>query len=85
MKEADITKLIRLHLSDTGLPDGIIIPCLFFKPNGKYYMEEDILIPLDTKDFNIVEEIKKNSRMDYFIITGLNLRGVPFLIPNWNI
>lgn len=84
MSEADKSEFVRLYIDKVGKACGIIIPCTFFRESGKYYMEEEIIIPLDTKDFEIVDAIKEKARMNYFIITGKNLRGVPFLIPNWN-
>ena len=43
-------------------------------------MDEDVVIPLDTKTFEIHEAIKKCRRIHEFITTGEGLTGVPFLV-----
>lgn len=83
MNANNISDPLQLLLIDSK-PKGIIIKCTFFKPNGKYYMDEDIIIPFDTFDFEIRDAIKANARMNHFIITGKGFNGVPFMVLNWN-
>lgn len=76
----NISEFVKVRINDKGLPDGFIIPCKFFRKGGKWYMDENIIIPLDTPTHNIREAIKNNRRVNEFITTGTDLYGVPFLV-----
>lgn len=67
-------------LIKNGMPVGIIIPCWHFKPNGKFYMDEDVIIPLDHKQYDIYEVIRKHRRIGDFVTVGLNTNGVSFMV-----
>lgn len=76
----NISEFVKVRINDKGLPDGFIIPCKFFRKGGKWYMDENVIIPLDTPTHNIREAIKNNRRINEFITTGTDLYGVPFLV-----
>lgn len=80
VEQCNMSELIRVEFDDKGKAKGFIISCLFFKPSGKWYMEEDVVIPLDTPTFGIHAAIKKHRRVGEFITTGRDLIGVPFLV-----
>ena len=75
-----VSEWVKVRFDDKGTPDGFIIDCQFFKPRGKWYMDEEVVIPLDTKTFEVHEAIKKHRRIGEFVTTGLGITGVPFLV-----
>lgn len=75
-----ISEPIRVRFDNKGIPDGFIIPCQFFRESGKWYMDENVVIPLNTPTFGIKNAIKNNRRTHTFITTGISLIGVPFLV-----
>lgn len=68
------------------------IAMTFFKPSGKYYMEETFEIPDDTYNWDISKELKKIDRFRRlvnptgeigFTATGSFTNEVPFMVsPN---
>ena len=76
-----ISEFVKVRFDSKGMPDGFIIECEFFKPRGKWYMTEDVIIPLDTRTFEIHEAIQKHRRVHEFITVGIGYTGVPFLVP----
>lgn len=43
-------------------------------------MEEDVIIPLDYKQYDIAEVMRKYRRVGWFVTVGLNTNGVPFMV-----
>lgn len=82
MNPNDISEPVKIAFDDKGKPKGYIIECEFFKLSGKWYMSENVIIPLDTKTFEFHEAIKNYRRVNGFITCGIDLRGIPFLIHN---
>lgn len=80
VEKCNMSELIKVEFDDKGIAEGFIIPCEFFKPNGKWYMEEDVVIPLDTPSYAIFSAIKCCRRVGHFITTGNDLRGIPFMV-----
>lgn len=69
------------------------ITMTFFKPSGKYYMEEDYEIPDDTYDWDMPKELKKIKRFEGlikadggtgFTATGIFKNEVPFMVSPYN-
>ena len=81
-KPSSVSEHVLVRIDNFGEPDGFIIICNFFKPSGKWYMREDIVIPLDTRSYNFHEAIKINARVKGYFITCENLIGVPILVDN---
>lgn len=75
-----VSELVKVRFDDKGIPDGFIIECEFFKPRGKWYMTEDVVIPLDTKPYEVHDAIQRCRRVGEFVTVGEDLRGVPFLV-----
>lgn len=71
---------VKVEFDEKGVAQGFIIPCKFFRKGGKWYMNENVIIPLDTPTHNIREAVKNNRRVNEFITTGTDLYGVPFLV-----
>ena len=80
VKQYNMSDFIKIEFDSKGIAIGFIISCTFFKANGKWYMEEDIVIPLDTPSYDICSAIKACRRTGNFITTGKDLRGIPFLV-----
>lgn len=77
----DMSEYIKVKFDSKGVVEGYIIPCSFFKTRGKWYMDEDVIIPLDTPTYDIHNTIEKHRRVHEFITVGKGLTGVPFLVP----
>ncbi|MCK4527993.1 hypothetical protein KAW18_11545 [candidate division WOR-3 bacterium] len=57
------------------------IKCTVFKPSGKYYTDERVLISIDINDFDIPDEVRKNRDLKDMIYVGKTIEHeVPFLI-----
>ena len=69
------------------------ITMTFFKPRGKFYMEEDFEIPDDIDDWDISKELKKIERFRKLIGTDVELgftaigffkNKIPFMVSPYN-
>lgn len=75
-----ISENVKVEFDEKGIAKGFIIPCQFFRKGGKWYMNENVIIPLDTPVYNTRSVIKKYRRVKDLITTGTDLYGVPFLV-----
>ena len=80
VKPENMSEPVRIEFDSKGIAKGFIIPCQFFRKGGKWYMDEEVVIPLDTLAYDIRSAIKKYRRIGEFITVGNDLRGVPFLV-----
>ena len=60
-----------------------IVNLTSFKENGHYYDNFNVSVPLDNREFNLIENIlKSNEKLpEYFIYYGHYANNVPFIIP----
>lgn len=59
---------------------GMKIFCMIFTRSGKWYTDELVIIPKDTKEYNIPAEIKNNARIRNMYYLFFSNERVPKLV-----
>lgn len=58
-----------------------IIKCMVFKPSGKYYTDDAVIIPDGTPDWEIPDRVRESRIMEDMYYVGCTVKhSVPFLI-----